>query len=260
MRKTGLGILLACGAVSGWACDYQYPVSESHGMLYRIDKSGQPRGLLVDLAGRLSDLTDCRLTPLPVPMARRNAMFGNGRLFIQLGVQEGMQGQADFVPLLRMQLYLMTVEKGFSTAEQALAAPGVRIGMLNGVHLAPAFLQKLQSYRAVQRIEYSNDRDSLLRKLGQRRVPVAFDGASWAGVATVGQGVPLYRLAFSPPLFIRVGMYLSHRIPPADRVRLAAGMQRLAQEGVMLAEIRKGLQAPAGDLLPVESDQSPRGR
>lgn len=258
MRKTGLGILLACGAVSGWACDYQYPVSESHAMLYRVDRGGQAHGVLVDFTRQLASLSGCQLRPLPVPMARRNAMFGGGRLFMQVGVQEGMPEMrtgADFVPLMRMQLHLLSLDGQLSSAEQLLAKPGVRIGMLNGVHLAPVFQQRLQDYQALGRIEYSNDRDSLLRKLAQGRVQAAFDGASWAGVATVGKGLRLYRLSFEPPLFIRVGTYLSHRMPQADRERLTVALRRMAQDGKVLEAIRKGLQAPAGDILPVPADQ-----
>lgn len=254
MRKTVLGTLLACTALSSWACDYQYPVPESYNALYRQDANGQPHGVLVDFANHLSRLSSCRLRPLVVPMARRNAMFDQDRLYLQLGVQEGMpslQWDAEFVPLLRIQVYLLTTYKGLTSAEQVLSMPDSRIGMVNGIHLPLAFQNKLHGYQALRRIEYSNSLDSLLQKLMQARVQAVFDGISWTGREGIPDGQRFQRLAFSPPLFINVGSYLSHRMPKADRDRLSASLRKMSKDADVLASIRKGLRAPSGDIVAV---------
>ncbi|MFC3627358.1 hypothetical protein ACFOKJ_14665 [Vogesella amnigena] len=239
--------------VAALACNYTYPVAPNQPALYQQAASGEESGLMVVVAQRLATLSGCRLQPQQLPLARRDAVFRSGQLMLQLGVLEDPQipaADAEFVPMLRMALRVGVLRGGaYSTADEALADISTRLGMIRGTHLAPTVTTRLNALSVFSRIEYSNDRSSLYQKLARQRLSAVLDTTSWAPTGVSGLEGQLQRLPFRPPLYVRVGSYLSTRLPATDRQHLRRALQQLVAEDALRPLIQTYLAIPASDLL-----------
>lgn len=238
--------------IAALACNYTYPVAPNQPALYQQAASGEESGLMVVVAQRLATLSGCRLQPQQLPLARRDAAFRAGQLMLQLGVLEDPHvpaADAEFVPMLRMALRVSVLRgDSYATADEALAASATRLGMIRGSHLPPVVMARLNALSVFSRIEYSNDRLSLYQKLARQRLNAVLDTTSWAPTGVGGVDERLQLLPFRPPLYVRVGSYLSTRLPAADRQRLRSAMQKLAAADALRPLVQRYLAIPASDL------------
>lgn len=230
--RTSLLLLAAAPGLALAACEYSYPTYERAPQLYSQRPGAAPQGLLPAIAARAEQLSGCRLHPLTLPLARRNAMLREGRLKLLLVAtrSEVLDQTAEFVPLFLVPLRATVLaESRFNYADELLRSPQFRIGMLHGALFPPEVEQRLAPLRNSNRLEYSNDRNGLYLKLEHGRLDAVLETTSWLSGNQTADGLALRFIDFQPPMYVAVGGYLSRQLPAADRQRLQDALQQLVR-------------------------------
>lgn len=229
----GLLLLAPLVALAAAPCHYSYPTSTGFPQLYNKASNGSPQGLLPALAWRMQQLSGCVLSPSELPMARRNAMLQQGKLqLVLLAIQNSeLEPHLEFVPLLRLPLQITVLGSIKHTSANALLAdPSVRIGVINGALFPAEVEQRLLPLQQAGRLEYSNDRDSLYRKLGHNRLQALLEATSWLGNPQATPQITLRYLPFQPAVYLTAGCYLSRSMPEANRNQLRAALQQMLRQ------------------------------
>lgn len=257
MRASRLFCLLPLLAMPVWAattCQYDYAVRSDLPSLYQRQPDGQETGLQVALAQRISSLSGCALRAVMLPNARRDAMFLQGRLMLQFPVLEDpslVRTGDEFVPMIQLALRVSLLAPDGPapmSADAVLQQPLLTLGMVRGTHLPPEVRQRLGELSAFRNVEFSNERSSLYQKLARQRVQAVLDPVSWLPTGVPALAGKTLRLPFQPPLYVRVGGYLSRDLPEADRQRLRQALQQLVADGTVMQLTRQHLPIDQTDL------------
>ncbi len=199
-------------------------------------------GMYPTLLRELNAATGCQFNIRRVPRARLQKMFelGEADLMAPAARSPDREGLGEFVGLVQFRPAVLAISRErplpHSLAE-LIARRTDKVAVVRGYTYGPAYDQAMATLRAQHRLLEQADAFGVARALraGLAQVsvmtPNAFIGtlhqeAELAPLISQLRVVPLAELGWADS-----GVYLSHRLPDADRRVLADGLRQLTRSG-----------------------------
>lgn len=207
-------------------------------------------GVFVEFMRQVAATAGCELRMPPVPRARLEFMFAQGDADVLLAStqSESRDQSGTFIPLVRTRAVMVSLNgprPAIRSLAELIATPGVRVAVVRGFDYGPAYQSAIEQLEKQNRLFFEKDPLEIARLLKAKMADVtimpasALYGAAVADnrvsdIATNLRIEPLEELPWSFG-----GMYLSRRIPEADRKALEQAIHQANRNQALLNAYRR---------------------
>lgn len=250
-KNMALAVLLALPLAAGAACTRTMivPVFPLGKLMGINDADGLASGIYPDLLRKNAASTGCDFSFVAAPHARAELMLSSGAADILLGAikDERRDQWGYFVPMLGTEWMLIT-NRGDAptlTAQALLERGDIKLNVVRGYKYGPAYQNLLVELEKLGRVEYVKDPVTVVRKMLAGRADYTFMSTTTFAGALDDLGL---RQSYGPhvhyshirdlPATVN-GVYLSKRLPPADRQQIIALLNRIRERNELMLRLRK---------------------
>lgn len=207
-------------------------------------------GVFVEFIRQVADSVGCQLRMHPVPRARLEFMFEKGEADVMLAAtrSEKRDQSGHFIPLVQSRAVMVSLggsRPAIHSLAELIAMPGLRVAVVRGYDYGPAYQRAVEQLERQNRLFQEKDPLEIARLLKGKMVDATIMPASTLyGAAVVDSRVAdiATRLRIEPleemPWHLG-GLYLSHKLPEADRAALEKAIQAANRNHALLNAYRR---------------------